>query len=153
MFTETKTEVVVLGGVIDTCNVERKLSLVLLVFVCEQVNQSRYEHHNNLRHYDKFDKEQAVEEALRSDRQRQTINVVQSHGCDGQRQSPWRPGQRPSARLPVLGQSQTQKGSAVSSQRGERRCIQPNPLCTAAPFLSQSDRPGQVDPQLLQSSV
>lgn len=80
MFTETLIEAVVLRGVIDTCNMERKLSLVLLLFVCEQVNQSRHEHHHNLRHYDKFDKEQAVEEALWSDRQRQTINMVQSHG-------------------------------------------------------------------------
>lgn len=120
---------------------ERKQFLVLLLFVCEKVNQSRHKHHDNLRHYDKFDKEQAIEEALRSDRERQTVDVVQSHGWNGQRQSPWSPRQRPSARLPVLGQPQTQKGPAVSSQRGERGRIQTNPLRTAAPFLSQSNRP------------
>lgn len=59
---------------------EIKQLLVLLLFACEKVNQSRHKHYDNLRHYDKFDKEQAVEEALRSDRERQAIDVVQSHG-------------------------------------------------------------------------
>lgn len=67
VFTET-----VLGGVRDL--------LVLLLLVCEEVNQSRHEHHDDLRHYDELDEEQAVEETLRSHRQRQTIDVVQSHG-------------------------------------------------------------------------
>lgn len=136
-----------------TPNVERKWFLVLPLFACEKVNQSRHKYHDNLGHYDKFNKDQAIEEALWSDRERQTIDVVQSHGGNGQRQSPWSPRQRPSARLPVLGQPQTQKGPAVSSQRREWGCIQTNPLSVAAPFLSQSNRPGEVDSQLLQSSM
>lgn len=107
------------------------------------MNQSRDEHHDDLRHYDEFNEEQPVEEALWSDRERQAVDVVQSHGGNGQRQSSWGPRQRISARLPVLGETQTQKGPAVPGQRGERGRVQPNPLRTAAPFLSQSNRPGE----------
>lgn len=115
--------------------------LLLLLFVCEKVNQSRHKHHDNLRHYDEFNKERAIEEALWSDRERQMVDVVQPHGWNGQRQSSWGPRKTPSTRLPVLGQTQPQKGPAVSGQRGEWGCIQTNPLCMFAPFFGQSNRP------------
>lgn len=105
------------------------------------MNQSRHKHHHDLRHDGKLNKEEAVEEALRLDRDRQPVDVVQPHGRDGQRQSPRAPGQRPAAGPPVLGQSQTQDGAAVSGQRGERARVQSNPLRAAAPLLGQSNRP------------
>lgn len=115
--------------------------LRLLLFVCEKVNQSRHKHHDDLGHYDIFNEEHAVEEALWLDRDRQAVDVVQSHGWNGQGQSSWGPRKTPSTGLPVLSQAQTQKGPAVSGQRGERGCIQTNPLRVGAPFLGQRNRP------------
>lgn len=60
----------------NTCRIDRKQCLVFLLFVCEKMNQSRYKHHDNLRNYHKFDKEEAVEKALWADREWQTIHVV-----------------------------------------------------------------------------
>lgn len=107
----------------------------------EKVNQSRHQHHDDLRHQDELHEEGGVEEALRSDRERQTVDVVKPHGRNGQRQSSRGARETPSAGLPVIGQAQTQKGPTVPGQGGERDRVQADPLCTAAPFLGQSNRP------------
>lgn len=63
---------------------ERSWFLLLLLLVSEKVNESWHKHHDNLRHDDEFDEEQAVKEALGSDWKRQTMDVVQTHGGKGQ---------------------------------------------------------------------
>lgn len=69
----------VLGAVKDISDSQYK-SFLLLLFVCEKVNQSRHEHHDDLGHDDEFNKEHAVEETLWLDRERQAVDVVQPHG-------------------------------------------------------------------------
>lgn len=56
-----------------------KLSLILLLFVCEKMHNSRYQHHDKLRHYDKFQKEKAIEKNLWPDWQGKAVYMVQSH--------------------------------------------------------------------------
>lgn len=119
----------------------RRSLLVLFLFGCENVDQTRNQHHDDLRHQGKLNKDQAVEEALRIDWERQAVYVVESHGWKSQGQGSGSPRQGPSAGLPVQGQPQTKNGPAVPGQGGERGCVQTDPLGVAAPFLSQSYRP------------
>lgn len=85
--------------------------------------------------------ETAIEEALWVKWERQAVDVVQPHGRNGQRQSSWGSGQRPSARPPALGQTQTQKSPTVSCQGREGGRLHTDPISMAAPFLSQRNGP------------
>lgn len=105
------------------------------------MKHSRHEHHDQLRHQEKFQKVQAVKEALRLGWDRQAVDVVQPYGWQGQGQDSGGPRQTPATGLPVLGHSQPQEGPTVPGQRRERDWVQTNPLCATAPLHGQSNGP------------